>query len=483
MPATHVFDHAMLAHITRRPRAALLSVLAIASITLWLSYTRISSSTMSVFGSSATDHQLQQQNPETETEPESQEPPKQTPEEDELFADIPPMSYGTNARPPLKGLKNIIADLPKEFIPVPEVDAWSSAFHKRPKRLIIVGDVHGQKKELQHLLKKVKFNNRKGDHLILAGDLVNKGRDSAGVVALAMELGAHAVRGNHEDRVLLAHAAMKKNKSKSQTTMGGSEDDEAQSRVESDTEPEDEDQPTKKDEIDEIDDIDEARLSKGDRVDRETARSLSRKQIKWLSELPVILRIGAIPSSKPNIENLVVVHGGLVPNVALKHQDPWAVMNMRSLVYPADELRRQAVGIHLEKVEKGRQGRPVRILESDVDAELARIVDAQQAQSGGSILDHKGDVALPTDSHDGILWTKEWNRAQKRLPARNRTTVVFGHDAKTGLNVDGRYTFGLDSGCVYGRQLSALVIEAGKKTVEHTVVQVECEDAAERTKS
>jgi len=43
-----------------------------------------------------------------------------------------------------------------------------------------------------------------------------------------------------------------------------------------------------------------------------------------------------------------------------------------------------------------------------------------------------------------------------------------------------RYAFGLDSGCVYGNQLSAMVLEMGKDGgVRHKIVQVECEKAAE----
>ena len=65
---------------------------------------------------------------------------------------------------------------------------------------IIVGDVHGCLVELDALLRKVRYTH--GDRLILVGDLVAKGPDSAGVVARARELGALGVRGNHDERVL-----------------------------------------------------------------------------------------------------------------------------------------------------------------------------------------------------------------------------------------------------------------------------------------
>jgi len=68
-------------------------------------------------------------------------------------------------------------------------------------RTLVVGDVHGCVRELEGLLEHAGF--RRGlDRLVFAGDLLDRGPDSVGVVRYAMELGAHAVLGNHEEKHL-----------------------------------------------------------------------------------------------------------------------------------------------------------------------------------------------------------------------------------------------------------------------------------------
>ena len=54
--------------------------------------------------------------------------------------------------------------------------------------------------ELEQLLDKVRFQPR-ADRLVLVGDLVVRGPDPHGALALVKRLGARAVRGNHEDRL------------------------------------------------------------------------------------------------------------------------------------------------------------------------------------------------------------------------------------------------------------------------------------------
>lgn len=503
-------------HSSSRLPRILIAVLAILTFTLLLSYSRVSSTTYSLFW--------------PEPEPLTIEP------DDDLsavFDGISAMSYGNSHRPPIKGMPDkIVAELPEEFIP---------SQNGRTKRLVIVGDVHGQKSALDDLLGKIHFDKSQ-DHLILTGDLINKGPDSAGVVDLAIELGAHAVRGNHEDRVLSVHAAMNKD-SESQKS--------AVDMVDLETKVYEKGQEEKQDEKDRQKDpkaakeeylAHEALLDRGDKPEFQTARSLSKSQIQWLSQLPVILKVGRIPSNRdlpPAFKNMVVVHGGLVPNVSLADQDPRAVMSMRSLVYPVDELRRKAVRRFLEDKANNR-GRGSIAAAQQIDEELIDEVVQKIMEAEGLSFEHGGDdVAVPTDGREGIMWWKEWNRFQERLakttaaseeeetaadaaadapsattegddnPASPETaqkkhkkgkksreqtavekelsglTIVYGHDAKSGLKVPDTYgngkghTFGLDSGCVYGRKLSALVIEARPEGIVHGISQVKCEKGAE----
>jgi hypothetical protein len=66
---------------------------------------------------------------------------------------------------------------------------------------VIVGDVHGCPAEVEALLEKLGFAEGK-DRLVFVGDLVARGPDTPGVLALVRRLGARVVRGNHEDKLL-----------------------------------------------------------------------------------------------------------------------------------------------------------------------------------------------------------------------------------------------------------------------------------------
>ncbi|KAJ5176675.1 uncharacterized protein N7482_002552 [Penicillium canariense] len=316
-----------------------------------------------------------------------------------LLRSLDPMSkaeaggwFGTNSPPRFDDLIQI-RTLDPSLVPVARTEGESRGARSE-KRLVVVGDVHGCKKELEELLKKIEFSTTDGDHLILTGDIINKGPDSAGIVDLARELGASCVRGNHEDRILLLRHEMV-----AMNTL--STGDEKSVKLH---------EPSEK----------EAK-------ERALARSLSDEQTQWLNSCPVILNVGLIPG----MGQVVVVHGGLVPGVELEKQDPSTVMTMRTI---------------------------------DIDTHV------------------------PSESSEGVKWAKLFDKHQSILysslksshadPRSQTMTVIYGHDAKTGLKIR-THTKGLDTGCVKGGKLTALVIEDGGK---QSLVQVNCRDYSEDKK-
>lgn len=348
---------------------------------------------------------------------------------------VPPLLHGTAARPSSKSAVTV-ATLPPKHIP--RAAAGSP-------RLIIVGDVHGQLNELKTLLQKTEYSAERGDHVIFTGDMINKGPDSAGVVALAMEMGASSVRGNHEDKVLFAHAQ--------------------EAVDESSSAPEN---PKRE----------EAETSKSENAALATARSLSPGQLEWLAKLPVVLRLGKIADQASG--EWVVVHAGLVPGIPLEDQDPTAVMNMRTLRFPGREQARQEVRQDLEDAAVAKQKKVADVSEGAVEAAYER---EEKILEKNGVARNDIDIAVPTEARDGLPWTEAWNKAQKaRKHKKERVSVVYGHDAKTGLNLN-PYSFGLDSSCVRGGQLSALVFEPGRSmigrhVVKHRIVSTECEKNA-----
>lgn len=138
-------------------------------------------------------------------------------------------------------------------------------------RTFVVGDVHGCRQELEDLLDAAIFRPER-DALVLVGDLVAKGPDSAGVLALIRKLKGRSVLGNHDAAMLrLRHGSGEKRSHHA-----------------------------------------------------EVAKTLSPDDWSLLESLPWWLDFPQ--------ENTLVVHAGLVPNVALVDQKKDDLLNMRSLL-------------------------------------------------------------------------------------------------------------------------------------------------------
>jgi predicted phosphodiesterase len=198
-------------------------------------------------------------------------------------------------------------------------------------RVLIVGDVHGCVDELHALIALAELNP--DDRIVLAGDLVAKGPDPAGVLQLARERRCLGVLGNHDARWIRHHRAP------GSVAMSA--------RAERDA----------------------SRLSDRDWQDLES--------LAWTLSLPD--------------HNVLVVHAGLVPGVPLYSQSLHDLIHMRSVL---------------------------------------------------------ADGTIGYRAADGVPWASRWQGPQ---------TVVFGHDALRGLQQH-PHALGLDTGCVYGKQLTGLLL-------------------------
>ncbi|KAI7846858.1 Metallo-dependent phosphatase-like protein [Circinella umbellata] len=249
-------------------------------------------------------------------------------------------------------------------------DLYTNPDHK----LYVIGDVHGSLNELNTLVAKLQYNHDAGDRIILAGDLVTRGPDSIGVIRRAKELKALCVRGNHDDKVVRIKTFIRS----------------GQAIYKEGVIPEG---PV-------LDPLDFDNHHMG------IAQNMTDEDYEYLSGCPMILAIPALQA--------LFVHAGFNPHRKLEDQQPFSVMNIRTI-------------------------------EED---------------------------GIGTKEKSGEEWSDIWNSSQESnnstFPPEYRK-VYYGHAAGNGVQLK-KYTFGVDSGCVYGRQLTALEIKSGQ------VTQVQCKE-------
>lgn len=332
------------------------------------------------------------------------------------------------------------------------------------RRLVFIGDIHGCNSELQRLLVKVKFD-KDMDHLIAVGDFVAKGPDSPGVIDTLLSLNASSVRGNHEDRIL--------GFAKSRQLKDQEEDEE-----------EEEDSP---------DSSFSAEDKKGAGLKGEALLPyLKKRHLAYMRSVPLIIHIPSLttPSTPaPEIsteeedfgeeEDLLtrkktkvkktktirhdinVVHGGLVPSVPLMRQDPFSVMHMRSMsptTHVPSERRDRGIaweriwGWYNDRVAKHKRVKKFSWFDEDYE-------DGKQPADDVARIQQQGWISrLFAGSKAGVLKREE------------PSVVIYGHDSPRGLNLH-PWSKGLDSGCVNGNRLTALVLDAWGQT---QIVSVSC---------
>lgn len=296
------------------------------------------------------------------------------------------------------------------------------------RRLVFVGDIHGCADELKHLLKKVDFDKEK-DHLIAVGDIISKGPKNVEVLDELIRIGASSVRGNHEDRILQLVPPLAEL--------------EGPSEVEIDS-------------------------SRGKAKDVALLKQLSKHHLRYLREMPLMLRIPSLPQAtkptskdkSPIAEEILVVHAGLVPALPLAKQDPYFVMNMRSIRWKT----------HLPLVEakdKLKKSKPWhKIWEWYNDRVFRKKSLKGFVAWNDEVAEEVEDEVSRMELSESLLPST----SQKRWPKPQ--VVVYGHHSKAGLKIS-RWSNGLDTGCVKGERLTAMVLDARGR---QEIVSVKCKD-------
>ena len=164
------------------------------------------------------------------------------------------------------------------------------------KNILVIGDVHGCLEELQLLHKKAveeENDNQDFQHVILVGDLCNKGPSSVAVIKHVLarrreEQNWHAVRGNHDDGALTAS----------------------------------------------LGDLERRRQPKYQWVTEQSQpeTTLSDDDVMFLAELPYTLRIPKHVLGGDSLDReTLIVHAGLVPGVPLEDQTIDTMITIREV--------------------------------------------------------------------------------------------------------------------------------------------------------
>jgi diadenosine tetraphosphatase ApaH/serine/threonine PP2A family protein phosphatase len=300
-------------------------------------------------------------------------------------------------------------------------------------RIIVVGDVHGCFEELKEVLKKCNHNSSE-DKVVLVGDLVNKGPCSAEVVQYARKEGFYCIRGNHDHDALVY--ALGIHPCSSEASL-----------------------PEKYHYI----------------------RQLTEEDIEWFKNLPYTITIP--------YRGIGFVHAGLIPKIPLEKQQYNDMILMRNLYVPppsaspssssetaetdtssssssssvSSEPKMDGIAYECKKEQIG-QEQQIQLSHAIVEENIKRPPSWSSSSSSSTPRISSTSILLSGTSRIDI--GEPWIEKYTGNPIDH---IFFGHDARRGLQ-QGNHATGLDTGCAYGRYLTAIILP------ERHIVQVQAHE-------
>lgn len=345
-------------------------------------------------------------------------------------------------------------------------------------KLVFVGDVHGCYDELIALLQKVQFNPEAGDFLVLVGDLIGKGPNSRKVLQLAMSFGSQCaiIRGNHEQVIIdwkwkidSENGEVNENLRSTMKILGTSVESSPPQQCHSDS-----GHGTSCHKASFME------MSSEVQTHRDCAMEMTEEEWCYLLRAPLWLHFPEI--------NVLSVHAGILPFIPVEQQNPRELMNVRSVV-PLQPLAHSVLPSDKSFCDKQSL--------LTMSENLSDVLGINDFIAASNKIDPQGSLwaaaysqfsillrsKLDPDSASGNLETSFSSKDTTSSPAPTGSMmsvpiqgvlsslphIIFGHDAKSAVQIHSNAT-GLDSGCCYGRHLTALVFEdPGQKILDMKV--------------
>ncbi|KIO28540.1 hypothetical protein M407DRAFT_71663, partial [Tulasnella calospora MUT 4182] len=343
------------------------------------------------------------------------------------------------------------------YVDIQTLDSAKLDLNNPHRRIIMVGDLHGMLhsfefvfstwRGLANLLDVLKYNST-NDLVIHLGDISAKGPHSNELVARFAKEGVLGVRGNNDQKVIEWYAWFEWVKSHENGdlflhALFGQRITPSQAKS--------------------------LKLWKslkysypkdwdwgGDHWN--IARNLSPEDYQYLSSLPIVIHLPSL--------HTFMVHAGLLPMDPAHHLRS----DVQPLAHVPESLPENPTA---EDIERARYVQELSLL-----TDIAPNRDPYVKLNIRDIHDLEPTKRGPEDHEDNVPWSDLWNSVIKRCRGFNSTsdvselrlrkplpcnpiTVVYSHASSRGLDLK-KWSKGLDTGCVNGDGLTAMILGKGR---------------------